>query len=167
MNFESICKILFRYTCNQNSDLVTILTVNKIESETRKVQIRFLSGQRFVVLGRNSLKPFELISPDLYKISVTGSLSNHSAISTSDGFCSPHVNQFPPQCLCPQLWNIHHTLASRGRIWPAMTLPCTLCRQGLPLVGTTHCLSPKNLQEPARWSSKVRPLCLPVQVLYS
>ena len=33
------------------------------------------SGQRYVVLGRNSLKPFDLISPDLYKISVKGLLS--------------------------------------------------------------------------------------------
>ena len=127
MNFESICKILFRYTSDQNSDLVTILTVNKIKSEARKVLIRFLSGQRFVVLGRDSLKPTELKSPDLYKISVTGSLSNHSAISTSDGSCSPHVNQFPPQCLCPQLWNTHHKSGSyqTTRILPAMTLPCT------------------------------------------
>ena len=59
--------------CDQSSVLVIIQTV------IRKVLIidfsLSASGQRYVVLGRNSLRPFDLISPDLYKISVKGLLS--------------------------------------------------------------------------------------------
>ena len=48
------------------------------------------------MLGQNTMKPVEVISPDTYKISVIGLSANHRAISISDGLCSPHVNQYPP-----------------------------------------------------------------------
>ena len=81
--------------------------------------MNFVSGQRFVVLGRNSLKPSELLSKDLYKISV---------ISLSSTF----VILFA--ILSLQGLNTHHMWASRLWMRPAMTLPFTFYRQGLLLL---------------------------------
>ena len=81
--------------------------------------MNFASGQRFVVLGRNSLKPFELLSKDLYKISVIG-------------LSSTFVILFA--ILSLQGLNTHHMWASRLWMRPAMTLPFTFYRQGLLLL---------------------------------
>ena len=127
------------------------------------------SGQRYVVLGRNSLKPFDLISPDLYKISVKGLLS--TSVRASFVFSSwvlevhPSTNVlYPSQMVLfsEVVYPPHVGLKDTDLTSHDFAMYILQARVANWKDIDRHA----NLQEPARFSSKVRPICLPNQVWF-
>ena len=129
-------------------DHAIIQMVRKIKTCWKFVKV-CTSGQRVVVVGRNSLTPDELKSPDLYKISIIGLLS--ARIFMISLFLDVEV---PANAGLKDRDLTSHDMA----IYILQAIFCSaLNLKDWPLK--------ENLQEPVRFSTTVRPICLPKQVL--